>query len=96
VLSPESSFHQPPRTSFDPHSHIAWPPQVLAVLAYAHENDVEPFLEPALHLCNALLSDVGEWQLGMQSSAVLFLGSCFQGRAHTLAGLSCSGPACLA
>jgi hypothetical protein len=34
--------------------------QVLAVLAYAHENDVEPFLEPALRLTAALLNDVGK------------------------------------
>jgi hypothetical protein len=33
--------------------------QMLAVLAYAHENDVEPFLEPALRLCASLLNDVG-------------------------------------
>ncbi|PSC68021.1 serine threonine-kinase ULK4 isoform B [Micractinium conductrix] len=33
--------------------------RVLAVLAYAHENDVEPFLEPAAHLLAALLNDVG-------------------------------------
>ncbi len=29
------------------------------MLAYAHENDVEPFLEPALHLLSSLLNDVG-------------------------------------
>lgn len=34
--------------------------QVLAVLGYAAENDVESFLEPALHLTSALLADVGE------------------------------------
>ena len=39
-------------------------PQVLAVLAYAHENDVEPFLEPALHLCTSLMADVGELTSG--------------------------------
>ncbi|EFN50874.1 hypothetical protein CHLNCDRAFT_141669 [Chlorella variabilis] len=33
--------------------------RVLAVLAYAHENDVEPFLEPALRLCASLMNDVG-------------------------------------
>ncbi|KAL4419367.1 hypothetical protein ABPG75_005869, partial [Micractinium tetrahymenae] len=33
--------------------------RVLAVLAYAHANDVEPFLEPALHLLASLLNDVG-------------------------------------
>ncbi|PRW59606.1 kinase [Chlorella sorokiniana] len=33
--------------------------RVLAVLAYAHDNDVEPFLEPALHLCTSLMADVG-------------------------------------
>lgn len=32
------------------------------MLAYAHENDVEPFLEPAAHLLAALLNDVGAWQ----------------------------------
>jgi len=39
-------------------------PQVLAVLGYAHENDVEPFLEPALHLLTSLLNDVGECEVG--------------------------------
>ena len=29
--------------------------QVSAVLAYSHENAVEPFLEPVLGLCQALL-----------------------------------------
>ena len=60
--SPPLSINHPQRSA--PHSHIACPLQVLAVLAYAHENDVEPFLEPALHLCTALLSDVGGWQAG--------------------------------
>ena len=38
--------------------------QVLAVLGYAAENDVEPFLEPALHLVGALLADGGACTAG--------------------------------
>lgn len=45
------------------------------MLAYAHDNDVEPFLEPALHLCTSLMADVGErWQQAASVLAGLFGG----------------------
>lgn len=64
VLPAAAHTHQPPPpgapTTHTPTVRTAFREmQVLAVLAYAHENDVEPFLEPALRLCASLMNDVG-------------------------------------
>lgn len=64
--------------------------QVLAVLAYAHDNDVEPFLEPALHLCTSLLADVGACACG---ATELGNGRCLSGTAAAPTPRACPSTA---
>lgn len=46
--------------------------KVTAVLAYAHQNNVEPFLEPVLDLCLAIINrDAGDARAGASDGAML-------------------------
>ena len=42
--------------------------QVLAVLSYAHEMGVEPFLEPSLELCLALMEALSQQAAGVATA----------------------------